>query len=630
MAKTEKSPSELVADVLETCRNEVLELVLAQVRVLAAAEARPLVEDWFIDQVETLRGRPTYANELMAALAQGVRGRGRRLCDLLNDLHRIRNALIDFLSGRVPGITDAELYAICLASEDRYLQSVCELYEESSDSVLAAERRRHRAMAEALDRPFVTLDGDGAIVLANSAFAELVSASAASLPGRGLAEFCDAETAGLLRRYVRQRRASAARSFRGSVVSAKGRAAAARFSVSPVFDETGMRDGAAVSVTRQQEDFKPLETLEAWASGPFAIGAAVVDATGAVKHVNDAFCAIAGRSGAAPEKLRFPDVLSDLVPRAEDLLEAACRQETVRVVPYNEGWCVIVGAAVARQESPVHFLFLLIPVAAAETPFVLGEKAVEATAEALGVGLCVVDGSGRVVYANPRGVAWPDLPEDERVAYWRERHWETDLNGTDCRAERVFETGASYSMTVRQENKSGAPRWFECRSLPVFNAKGAVTYVVQTLRDVTQQKTLENQILRQQGTSSMSQLALGVAHQLRNPLGVMLGFAEMLSLGLPPNETAAAAEKVLRHGLRCKEIVDDLLDFGRELPSERVLTDVNRIIREYVQPFYPASVLRRITWRLGEALPQVECAAQQIAQVFSSLIDNALSAASDR
>jgi CheY-like chemotaxis protein len=141
---------------------------------------------------------------------------------------------------------------------------------------------------------------------------------------------------------------------------------------------------------------------------------------------------------------------------------------------------------------------------------------------------------------------------------------------------------------------------------------------------------LEDQVFRQQRTSFASQLAMTVAHQLRNPLGVMIGFAEMLSHGMPAEQVPTLIDRIMRNGIRCKEIVQNLLEFGRGAPGEHVRSNINDIVRERVMSLYPASVASRITWRLGEPQPPVEGAPEQLAQVFINLIDNALQAATNQ
>jgi CheY-like chemotaxis protein len=73
--------------------------------------------------------------------------------------------------------------------------------------------------------------------------------------------------------------------------------------------------------------------------------------------------------------------------------------------------------------------------------------------------------------------------------------------------------------------------------------------------------------------------------------------------------------------------VGDLLDFGQGFPGERLPTDLNTLVRSAVQPMFPASQNQRITWGLTTEPVLVECVPHQLAQVFVSLLENALRAA---
>ncbi|MCX5759492.1 MAG: ATP-binding protein, partial [Candidatus Hydrogenedentes bacterium] len=121
-----------------------------------------------------------------------------------------------------------------------------------------------------------------------------------------------------------------------------------------------------------------------------------------------------------------------------------------------------------------------------------------------------------------------------------------------------------------------------------------------------------------------------VAHQLRNPLGVIIGFSEMLTKGMPPEQAPEAMTRILRNGIRCKEIVQDLLDFGRGEPREYAPADLNAIIRDRVQSAFTNGTDECIAWELSDSLPPIECAVDQIAQVLINLVDNALCASTSR
>jgi PAS domain S-box-containing protein len=186
----------------------------------------------------------------------------------------------------------------------------------------------------------------------------------------------------------------------------------------------------------------------------------------------------------------------------------------------------------------------------------------------------------------------------------------------------LFEQGQFWQQTMRREVR-GETRWLEVMLAPQHAPNGVVTRVLGIVHDITQQRYLESRIMEQQRSSLASQLAVTVAHQLRNPLGVMIGYAEMLAGGMTPDQVEDAIERMMRSGLRCKKIVEDLLEFGRGMPGPRVTVEINQFLRETVLPLVDTSG-GRIHWNFGAAPGHVKCVPQQLSQVILSLLDNAL------
>jgi len=519
-----------MADFLEAHREDLLATLLSEIDFSSPDEAPAFFNDWLDNELDRLRGRSAHTGELAARLVELEREHGASADDSSSALRMIqnmtvtiRNVVVEHCLGQVEGVSDKEIYQIVLEAEDCYVEQIIRLYIEEDHKALAAEHRLERAMAESMGRAFVLLDSRGEVVFVNSFFANLLGIPEPNLIHCEFPFLCDHNTAAEVRRDLRQKRTPGARTFDGVLVTPKGASIPMRFLVLPVFDESGLRSGVAVTMRRPEDE----------------------------GHGN---------------------------------------------VMVDRG---VIGAV----------------------------------ADALDVCVFVLDASYQVVYVNTSarkllesGSATNDLGQGHCCSEHRDENGQC---GT-CLAKGVFDTGKVYRATVCHDNFDDGPRCFDIACVPLRDGRGQVALIVKTLRDVTQQKTLEKQVLRQQATSLVAQLAMTVAHQLRNPLGVMIGYAEMLSRGMPSEQVRGAVEKVLRNGLRCKEIVEDLLEFGKGLPGEQVLANLNQVIAEHVQPMYPSSVASRITWKLGENLPEVECVPQQLAQVFVNLIDNALWAAADR
>lgn len=194
-----------------------------------------------------------------------------------------------------------------------------------------------------------------------------------------------------------------------------------------------------------------------------------------------------------------------------------------------------------------------------------------------------------------------------------------------CVCATVFNSGVPQERDAAL-SRAEYLRWLRLLLVPIRDNNANITHVSCLAMDVSQRRGLEHQILEHQRSSPVAQVALSVAHQLRNPLGVMVGFAEMLSRGLPPQEVPQAVERILGSGLRCKKIVEELLEFGQSSPADRSVISVERLIAEQVQPMFPSAQKARIDWITAASEACLECVPMQFAQVLVSLLDNALQA----
>lgn len=143
------------------------------------------------------------------------------------------------------------------------------------------------------------------------------------------------------------------------------------------------------------------------------------------------------------------------------------------------------------------------------------------------------------------------------------------------------------------------------------------------------QHRLQDQLRHADRLATIGQLAAGVAHELNEPLGNILGFAELAGGcdGLP-----SQAEKDLRNivdsALFAREIIKKLLIFARQAPSNREPMDLNRVIESGLfivetQCTKAGIELRRQT---DPQIPQITADPGQLHQVLVNLVVNAIHA----
>ncbi len=126
--------------------------------------------------------------------------------------------------------------------------------------------------------------------------------------------------------------------------------------------------------------------------------------------------------------------------------------------------------------------------------------------------------------------------------------------------------------------------------------------------------------------ASMGQLAAGIAHEVNNPLGVILLFAKSLLEECPPDAPNYEDLKMIsEQAERCKKIVGDLLNFARKNEVHRRPTNLRDLIDRCLTLIaVPENV--RVTTRHNMTHPEVAIDSDQIVQVLINLVENAIEA----
>ncbi|MBM3240634.1 response regulator [Candidatus Poribacteria bacterium] len=149
------------------------------------------------------------------------------------------------------------------------------------------------------------------------------------------------------------------------------------------------------------------------------------------------------------------------------------------------------------------------------------------------------------------------------------------------------------------------------------------------MRDVTEQRRLEQQLFQAQKMASLGVMAGGVAHEINNPLNVISGAAQLLEKRYL-DEFAQKSLKVIRDAVsRASRIVHNLLDFARHEPQTSFeLLSVNQIVEDALSMFEYQLKLQpiKINKNLADDLPFILGNANQLQQVIMNLILNATSA----
>jgi two-component system NtrC family sensor kinase len=143
-------------------------------------------------------------------------------------------------------------------------------------------------------------------------------------------------------------------------------------------------------------------------------------------------------------------------------------------------------------------------------------------------------------------------------------------------------------------------------------------------------KETQEQLVQKEKLASVGQLAAGVAHEINNPLGSVLLYADILRKETPAEEVQQKAdlEMIISEATRCKMIVNDLLNFSRQNEVLAQSTDLNALLREMVEEEGKLDLYQNVELveELAPDLPAVQADPLQLRQVFLNLMKNAAEA----
>ncbi len=330
--------------------------------------------------------------------------------------------------------------------------------------------------------------------------------------------------------------------------------------------------------------------------------------------------------GKSPAELSVPELL-ELRIRFERLLAAPLGAAAARMI-VEDRFTISKDEA---QQLVASFHKMQESLKETEEELRRGERLLASVVQSVDDCIFTADVNGRLVTMNPAG---------RRLLGYRERDFPgratADLVGPEDRRRvgpaiaRAVEQGAGWSGQVTGWTRRGQAFPAHLAVRCIFDARGQLMGTVGVLRDLTEQVETERRLVQREKLASLGEMAAGVAHEIRNPLGGIKMATRLLSSedldGRPLSQEMARA--ILAGIAEIEGIINSLLDYTRDTRLERAEYEVVRILDPVVEAAVGDGRARGITVAYGPVARDAVALGdgQKLRQVFANVLQNALEA----
>lgn len=212
----------------------------------------------------------------------------------------------------------------------------------------------------------------------------------------------------------------------------------------------------------------------------------------------------------------------------------------------------------------------------------------------------------------------------------RKKKWSEVIIGRDLEiAKKAFiqalKTNKSYVREYRIETKGGEILWIQERGQIVCDKDGEIEYVSGVFFDVTERKQLQKAIVQREKLNTLGAIAAEVAHEIRNPLVSLGGFARRLQKKFPD---MTECDVILQQSQRLEKILSRIRNYLNPVEIHPQECSVNSIITDSVGLLSPETEIRglRCQLNLNPDLSDVYTDPDILTQIFVNLILNAAEA----
>jgi Signal transduction histidine kinase len=182
---------------------------------------------------------------------------------------------------------------------------------------------------------------------------------------------------------------------------------------------------------------------------------------------------------------------------------------------------------------------------------------------------------------------------------------------------------------VRNKGTVGALTFLQEERRLLKTISREVSLILKKVSMEEERHKLESKLQHVERLAFVGELSAGIAHELNEPLGRILGFAQLIRKGGPLSaQQNEDVERIIKASLLTREIIKKLMLFSRQMPQQLTSVNLNEVVENilyFIDVGYPKDSIH-VESMLDKSLPEIQADAVQMSQVLVNLITNAVHA----
>jgi two-component system, NtrC family, sensor kinase len=231
---------------------------------------------------------------------------------------------------------------------------------------------------------------------------------------------------------------------------------------------------------------------------------------------------------------------------------------------------------------------------------------------------------GRIIDINPAGGVMLGLKENaDGVNFSDYFHESAEWQRLMAELGRL---GFVSSVEVDLKTGDGERKQVLLSGSMAADGDGPAVVMHFMVKDVEQQRLMREQMVQADRLASIGEFSSGIAHEINNPLGIILGYTQLMLRNEPGDSDRAADLKTIEKQVRhCKSIVEDLLNFARTTAPTREMCDIHGLLDDVLQLIRQHSTMDgiRVQTEYDPGVGRISLDKKKMRQVFINLLTNA-------